>query len=90
MKWADKSTTSYDMLDFKSYIKSLTRKYLLTERHMLKLKGILLQNLKFNCPICPLQIFYITSKIEYIIAYSRFIRPFLQFFNKRYLSKSMC
>ena len=26
-KWADKSTTSYDMLDFKSYIKSLTRKY---------------------------------------------------------------
>ena len=27
-KWADKSTTSYDMLDLKSYIKNLTRKYL--------------------------------------------------------------
>ena len=36
-KWVDKSTTSYDFLDFKSYIKNLTRKYLVTERHMLKL-----------------------------------------------------
>ena len=26
-KWPDKSTTSYDMSDFKSYIKSLARKY---------------------------------------------------------------
>ena len=25
--WPDKSTTSYDMLDFKSYIKSLTRNW---------------------------------------------------------------
>ena len=25
--WPDKSTTRYDMLDFKSYIKSLARKY---------------------------------------------------------------
>ena len=47
-KWADKSTTSYDMLDFKSYIRYLTRKYLVTEPHMLKLKGILLQYLKFD------------------------------------------
>ena len=28
IKWADKSTTNYDMSDFKSYIKNLTRKYL--------------------------------------------------------------
>ena len=47
-KWPDKSTTSYDMLDFKSCIENLTRKYLVTERHMLKLQGILLQYLKFN------------------------------------------
>ena len=33
------------MLDFKIYIKNLTRKYLVTERHMLKLQGILLQYL---------------------------------------------
>ena len=34
-KWADKSTTSYDMLDFKSYReKKLTRTYLVTERHI--------------------------------------------------------
>ena len=26
-KWPDKSTTNYNMLDFKGYIKSLTRKY---------------------------------------------------------------
>ena len=32
-KWLDKSTTSYDMLDFKSNIKSLTRKYLANPRH---------------------------------------------------------
>ena len=61
-KWADKSTTSYDILDFKSYIKKITRKYLVIERHMLKLQGILLQYLKFYFkPICPLQFFYITS-----------------------------
>ena len=47
-KWIDKSTISYDMVDFKSYIKHLTRKYLVTERPMLKLQGILLQYLKFN------------------------------------------
>ena len=29
-KWADKSTTSDDMLDFKSSLKNLTRKYLVT------------------------------------------------------------
>ena len=38
IRWADKSTTSYDMLDFKSYMKNLTRKYLVTERHILKLR----------------------------------------------------
>ena len=27
-KWPDKSTTSYDMLDFKSYITNLLGKYL--------------------------------------------------------------
>ena len=38
MKWADKSTTGYDMLDFKSYIKSLQGKYLVFGRHMLKIR----------------------------------------------------
>ena len=36
-KWPDKSTTSYDMLDFKSYVISLTRKYLVIGRHMLQI-----------------------------------------------------
>ena len=48
IKWPDKSTTSYDMLDFKSYIKSFTRKYLVIGRHMLQIQGIFLQYLKFN------------------------------------------
>ena len=39
VKWSDKSISSYDMLDFKSYIKSLTRKYLLIGRHMLQIQG---------------------------------------------------
>ena len=43
IKLPDKSTTSYDKLDFKSYIKSLTRKYLEIGRHMLQIQGILLQ-----------------------------------------------
>ena len=30
-KWADKSTTYYDILDFKSYVKSLAHKYLVIE-----------------------------------------------------------
>ena len=47
------------MLDFKSYTKSLTSKYLVIEQ----IKGILLQHLKLNWPICPLQIFYLTVKI---------------------------
>ena len=48
-KWPDKSTTSYDMLDFKSYIKSLTRENLVIGRHnMLQIQGIPLQYLKFN------------------------------------------
>ena len=45
------------MLDFKSYIKSLERKYLVIERHKLQIQGLLLQYLKFNWPICPLRIF---------------------------------
>ena len=57
-KWPDISTRSYDMLDFKNDINNLTRKYLVTERHMLKLQGILLQYLKFNYPIYPLQFFF--------------------------------
>ena len=48
LKWPDKSTTSYDMLDFKSYIKKLTRKYLLIQRHLLQIQGNHLQYLKFN------------------------------------------
>ena len=36
------------MLDFKSYIKNLERKYLIIERHMLQIQGILLQYLKLN------------------------------------------
>ena len=39
-KWPDKSTTSYDMLDIKS---NLRNKYLVIERHMLHIQGILLQ-----------------------------------------------
>ena len=46
-KWAYKYNKSY-MLNFKSYLKNLTRKYLVTERHLLRLQGILLQYLKFN------------------------------------------
>ena len=56
-KWADKSTTSYDILDFKAYIKKLEGKYLVIERHMLQIQGILLQCLKLNKSICPIQIF---------------------------------
>ena len=51
------------MLDFKSYTKSLTHKYLVVERYMLQIQGILLQHLKLNWPICPLQIFYLTFKM---------------------------
>ena len=43
--WADKSTTTYDMIDFISYIKKITRKYLVIDRHILKIQSILLQNL---------------------------------------------
>ena len=57
--WTDKSTTSYDMLYFKCYIKSLTRKYLVIERHMLQIQFILLQHLKLNWTICPLSITFI-------------------------------
>ena len=46
--WPDKSTTSYAMLDFKSYIENLQRKYLVIERHMLQIQDILLQYFKFN------------------------------------------
>ena len=48
IKWADKSTTSYIMFDFKSYIKSLYSKYLVIERYKLQIQGILLQYLKLN------------------------------------------
>ena len=47
-KWADKSITSCDMLDFKSYIENLEGKYLVFERHMLQIQGILMQYLKLN------------------------------------------
>ena len=47
-KVPDKSTTGYDMLDFKSFTKSLTRKTLVIERHILQIQGILLHHLKFN------------------------------------------
>ena len=47
-KWPDKSTTSYDRLDFKSYLKNLSGKYLAIERHMLQIQGILLQYLYIN------------------------------------------
>ena len=39
-KWPDKSTTSYDKLDFKSYMKNLEGKYLLIERHILQIQSI--------------------------------------------------
>ena len=48
MKWPDNSTTSYNMLDLKSYIKNLYGKYLVIERHMLQIQGLLLQYLKLN------------------------------------------
>ena len=41
-------TKGYDMLNFKSYIKSLTLKYLVIGRHMLQIQGIHLQYLKFD------------------------------------------
>ena len=63
VKWADKSTTSYDMLEFKSYAKSLTRKYLVIGPHVLQIQGILLQLLMLNLPICQLQTFYLTLKM---------------------------
>ena len=44
----DKSTTSYDMLDFESDIKKLKGKYLVIERHKLQIQGILLQYLNLN------------------------------------------
>ena len=46
IKWSDKSTTSYDLLNFTSYIKNVQGKYLVIERHMLQLQGILFQYLK--------------------------------------------
>ena len=46
--WPDKSTESYDMLDFKSHIKNLQGKYLVIKHHMLQIQGILLQYLEFN------------------------------------------
>ena len=70
------------MVDFKNYIKNLTRKYLVIERHFLAIQGILLQYLKFNYQIITLQIFYITFKIKHIIACSRFISPF-EYLKKR-------
>ena len=48
VKRPDKSSTSYDMLDFKSYTKSLTRKYLVIVSHMLQIQGLLFQYLKLN------------------------------------------
>ena len=45
------------MLDLKSYIKNLKHKYLVIQRHMLQIQGILLQYLKFDKPRRPLQIF---------------------------------
>ena len=48
MKWPDKYTTSYAMLDFKSVIENLQGKYLVIERHILQIQDILLQFLKFN------------------------------------------
>ena len=36
------------MLEFKRYIKHLQGKYLVIERHMLQIQGILLQYLLFN------------------------------------------
>ena len=51
-KWADKSTTSYDMLNFISYTKSLTRKYLVIERHMfVELTDMSITNYLFNFKI---------------------------------------
>ena len=37
-KWADKSTTTTMICQILSYIKNLSRKYLVTERHLLKLQ----------------------------------------------------
>ena len=48
LKWSDKSTTSYDMLDFKSYIKNLWGKYLVTERHMLQYLNLISRYVHYN------------------------------------------
>ena len=44
-KLPDKSTTSYDMLDFESDIENLQGKYVVIERHILQIQDILLQYL---------------------------------------------
>ena len=51
------------MLDFGSNIENLQGKYLVIERYILQIQDTLLQYLKFNQQIFPLQIFYITFKI---------------------------
>ena len=59
VKWPDKSTTSYDMLDFKGYIENLLLKYRLIKQYIAKvsfvfaiydvlLADIYLQNFSFN------------------------------------------
>ena len=47
-KWPDKSIASYAMLDFESDIENLLEKYLVIERNLLQIQGILLKYLKFN------------------------------------------
>ena len=62
-KCPDKSTARYAMLGFESDIENLRGKYLVIERHILQIQDMLLQYLKFNLQIFPLQMFYITFKI---------------------------
>ena len=77
-KWADKSSTSYDMLDFKSYIKNFNghissihgsisyhhlHNYQLINLKILQKYALDLQSMTFNYQIITLQGFYITFKI---------------------------
>ena len=67
-------------------------KYLVIERHIFQFQDILLHFLKFNFnqQIFPLQHFFITFKIKYSIACSKFISPSLKFVNLRPLCTYNC
>ena len=56
VKWHDKSTTSYAMLDFETDIKNLQENYLVIERHILQIQDILLQYFKFKVKLSDISL----------------------------------